>query len=44
MSFEEEELGTAYAFASGEAVDADHPAVLAKPFYFRPIEGRTTRR
>lgn len=34
----EEDVGTAYAFAQGQRVRADHPAVLACPNGFRPID------
>ena len=36
----EEKLGTPYVFARGEEVDADHPAVLAKPYAFVPVESK----
>jgi len=33
-----EDLGVAFAFKTGERVRADHPAVLANPAAFRPID------
>ncbi len=34
-----ENVGTHYAFADGQKVPADHPAVLAKPSSFTAVEG-----
>lgn len=34
----EEQIGTTYAFREGQRVRADHPAVLANPGAFRPID------